>query len=366
MPAVIITDGRYRSAIAAARELGRAGYDVVVTETRADMPADPPVFSSKFARGVWIEGSVRDPEYPDRLEAFLREYDRPILLPVGAATLRTISEQKARFSRFSDFVIADPAVLEALNDKNRVHEAAEVLGLPVPKQYADAPERYPVVVKPHCGEASGLKAKDRYCVANNETELTRALERFRPYDPAPIVQEKVEGDGEGVSVLMAEGGRPVRAVCHRRLREYPMSGGPSTCCVTAYDEQKIDTAVRLLAHFGFVGLAMVEFKGGRILEVNPRVWGTFPLTVFAGAGFCESYAREAAGERVEYAPKNYETGKKMRFFVNDLAASADLLRHGKLKAGLNGLLDAFRVPEGLKDPEDRRAYRKYVRSYFRR
>ena len=119
MPAVIITDGRYRSAIAAARELGRAGYDVVVTETRADMPADPPVFSSKFARGVWIEGSVRDPEYPDRLEAFLREYDRPILLPVGAATLRTISEQKARFSRFSDFVIADPAVLEALNDKNR-------------------------------------------------------------------------------------------------------------------------------------------------------------------------------------------------------------------------------------------------------
>ena len=203
-------------------------------------------------------------------------------------------------------------------------------------------------------------------VADNAVELARALERFRPYDSNPIVQEKVEGDGEGVSVLLGEGSRLIRAICHRRLREYPISGGPSTCCITEYDEAKIDAAVRLLAHFGFVGLAMVEFKGGRILEINPRVWGTFPLTVFAGAGFCESYAREAAGEHVEYVAKNYETGKKMRFFINDLAACADLLRHGRLKAGLSGLCDVFRVPEGLKDHGDRKAYRKYVESYFRR
>ena len=366
MRTVIITDGRYRSAIAAARELGRAGYDVVVTETRADLRGDPPVFSSNCARGVWIDGSVRDDAYPDRLLAFVKTFDRPVLLPVGAATLRTVSEHKAAFAGAADFLIADPEVLDALNDKNRVRDAAEALGLPVPKQYAGAPDRYPVVVKPRCGEAHGLKAKDRYCVANSAEELSRALERFRPYDAAPIIQEKLEGDGEGVSVLMAEGSRLVRAICHRRLREYPMSGGPSTCCVTEYDGEKIDAAVRLLAHFGFVGLAMVEFKGGSILEVNPRIWGTFPLTVFAGAGFCESYAREATGERVEYAPKNYETGKKMRFFFNDLAACADLLRHGRIKDGLSGLLDAFRVPEGLKDAGDRRAYRKYLRSYLLR
>ena len=366
MATVIITDGRYRSAIAAARELGRAGYDVIGTEARGDVQADPPVFSSRYARGAWIEGSVKDADYPDRLLAFVRRYDRPVLLPIGAATLSSVARRKAEFAAVSDFLVADPAVIDALNDKDRVHNAAEALGLRVPKQYTGAPEAYPVVIKPRCGEAHGLKAKDRYCVAQDAEALARALERFRPYDPDPIIQEKVEGDGEGVSVLMAGDGRLVRAICHRRLREYPMSGGPSTCCVTQYDEKKIDAAVRLLSHFGFVGLAMVEFKGGRILEVNPRVWGTFPLTVFAGAGFCESYAREAAGQRVEYAPKNYETGKKMRFFVNDLAACADLLRHGRIKAGLSGLLDMFRVPEGLKDPTDRRAYRSYIRSYLRR
>ncbi len=366
MPTVIITDGKYRSAIAAARELGRAGYDVVVTEARADVRAEPPVFSSNFARGEWIEGSVRDEAYPDRLLDLLRRYDRPVLLPVGAATLRVLSGQRERFSEAADFLAAAPEVLDALNDKDRVHQAAEALGLPVPKQYAGTPERYPVIVKPHCGEAHGLKAEDRYGVAAGPEALEAQLARFRTYDPAPIVQEKVEGDGEGVSVLMAGGSRLVRAICHRRLREYPMTGGPSTCCITEYDEGRIDAAVRLLSHFGFVGMAMVEFKGGRILEVNPRIWGTFPLTVFAGAGFCESYAREAAGQRVDYVPKNYAVGRKMRFFVNDLAACADLVRHGKLGAGLSGLLDVFRVPEGLKDPEDLRAYRRYIRSYMHR
>ena len=366
MRTVIITDGRYRSAIAAARELGRAGYDVIVTETRADLSAAPPVFSSRYAGGEWIEGSVKDADYPDRLLSFVKRYDRPVLLPVGAATLKVIAERKAEFAEVSDFLVADPSALDALNDKNRVHAAAEALGLPAPRQYDGAPDRYPVIIKPRCGEAHGLKAKDRYCVAQDAEALARALERFRPYDPDPIIQEKVEGDGEGVSVLMAGGSRLVRAICHRRIREYPMSGGPSTCCVTEYDEGKIDAAVRLLAHFGFVGLAMVEFKGGRILEVNPRIWGTFPLTVFAGAGFCESYVREAAGETVAYAPGNYETGKKMRFFVNDLAACADLLRHGRLGAGCAGLADIFRVPEGLKDPRDRKAYRSYLRSYLRR
>ena len=366
MRTVIITDGKYRSAIAAAREFGRAGYDVVVTEARADVRFDPPAFSSKYARGVWIDGSAGDEEYAGRLLSLLRSCDRPILFATGAATQRTVSGEKTAFAETADFLIADQAVLDALNDKCRVHDRAATLGLPVPKQYQGEPDRYPVIVKPRCGEAHGLKAKERYAVAGNAEELGKAMERFRPYDPEPIIQEKLNGDGEGVSVLMAEGSRLVRAICHRRVREYPVSGGPSTCCVTEYDEEKIAAATKLLVDFGFTGLAMVEFKDGRILEVNPRVWGTFPLTVFAGAGFCESYAREASGETVAYEGRNYETGLKMRFAVNDLAACADLLRNGRIGDAATGLADIFRVREGLRDSADRKAYRRYLRSYLRR
>ncbi len=366
MKTVVLTDGKYRSSIAAARALGRAGYRVVVTETWDDVREAPPVFSSVFATGVWIPGSVKDPEYPERLAAVLRQYEKPVLFPVGAATLASVASGSEQFSALADFIVPEPDVLDQLNDKEAVHDRAQSLGIPVPREYDGTPDKFPVIIKPRCGEKLGLKAADRYTAAANADEFEKKYAKMKEYDPSPLVQEKIDGDGRGASLLIGPGGELISAICHRRLREYPASGGPSTCCVTEYDEGLIDTAYRLLSSFGFRGIAMVEFKGDRVLEVNPRVWGTFPLTVFAGSRFCENYVRAAAGEQVEYVPADYEVGKKMRFFVNDLAASADLIRHGRIRAGFSGLLDAFRVGEALKDKEDRAAYRKYVKSYFKK
>ena len=39
MKTAIVTDGKYRSSIAAVRALHRAGYQVIVTQTRADVLA---------------------------------------------------------------------------------------------------------------------------------------------------------------------------------------------------------------------------------------------------------------------------------------------------------------------------------------
>ena len=366
MKTVVITDGKYRSSIAAARAFGRAGYRVVVTEAEDDVKVEPPVFSSVFASGVLISGSVKDREYPERLKAILSSFDHPILFPVGAATLRTVAADRGAFSALADFLVPDGDVIDALNDKETVHERAKEIGIPVPAEYGAEPESFPVIIKPKCGEALGLKAWERYAVARDADEFSEKYEKMKALDPEPVVQEKIGGDGRGVSVLMGKDGELLSAICHRRIREYPMTGGPSTCCITEYDAESISAAHRLLKSFGFCGLAMVEFKGDRLLEVNPRVWGTFPLTVFAKSRFCENYALAAAGEKVKYSPRDYEVGVKMRFCVNDLAASVDLIRHGKVGRGLSGLLDYFRVGEALRDREDRKAYRKYVRSYFKK
>lgn len=367
MKTVILTDGKYRSALAAARDLGRRGCRVIVTQTREDCAKAPPVFSSRFATGLWIDGSVSDPAYPERLLALIareRGGEKPVLLCVGAGTLCAVAAHREDFSQAADFLAAEPEVLDALNDKQTVHDRAQALGLTVPRQYAGTPDRYPVVVKPHCGEKLGLKAADRYAVAENETEYRKIFQTMRDYDGQPIVQERIQGPGRGVSLLLDRESRLIGAICHRRVREYPMSGGPSTCCVTEFDAERIRQAAALLGSFGFTGLAMVEFKGDAILEVNPRIWGSFPLVPFSGSPMLERYVRAAGGERLDYAGGDYAVGRKMRFCFNDLAASADLLRHGKLRAGCEGLLDFFRVREGLKDREDKKAYRAYLRSYL--
>lgn len=367
MKTAVVTDGKYRTSVAAVRALGRAGYRVIVTQTRGDCAPEPPVFSSRYAHERrWLDGAAADPGYPDRLYRLLAEYDRPVLFCAGAATLNAVAKQRERFSQVCDFLIAPPEALDALNDKEAVHRRCGELNIPVPKQYGGEPERYPVIIKPHCGEKSGLKAKDRYAVARSAKEYTAAWAAMEKYDPAPIVQEKVEGDGMGASLLLDREGRLICALCHRRIREYPAAGGPSTCCESFYDEGMIGAAYRLLSSFGFVGMAMVEFKGKCVLEVNPRVWGSFPMTERAGSPFVLNYARAAAGETLDYTPRDYQTGVRMRFTLNDGAAMLDYLRHGRPGPFFQGMADWFRAGEALAARDDPAPFRRYLRNMLLR
>lgn len=362
MRTVVVTDGKYRASIAAVRSLARAGYAVVVTQTEADCPRMPPVFFSRYAAETkWIDGSAKEEDYVNRLETVLRAYERPILLCVGADSLRAVSRNAMRLAALCDFLVSPPEVLDALNDKQAVHDRAAELGIPVPRQYDGVPEAYPVVLKPHCGEAFGLKAAQRYRIARTEAEYRAALEVFAPYDKAPIVQEKAEGPGIGASLLLGKDGRLLCALCHRRIREYPIQGGPSACCESFYDESLIRRSYDLLRSFGFTGLAMVEWKGDRLLEVNPRIWGSFPLTEWTESPMAAQYAREAAGEDPVYTPGDYKTGVRMRFFLSDAAATASLLLHGRISAGLTGIADLFRAKEAIFRREDVKPFWRYLR-----
>lgn len=368
MKTVVLADAKYRSSIAAARTLGRAGYQVVAVQAGEGAFPDPPVFASRFvSQSRRIAAAPDGPDYADRLLELLEEYDRPVLFCAGAATLNAVSRRREQFSRWCDFLISPPEVLDRLNDKEEVHRRCQELGIPVPRQYDGEPAAYPVVLKPHCGEKFGLKARDRYALAENAAEYQRHLAAMARYDPDPIVQERVSGDGAGASLLLDRAGRLVCALCHRRIREFPASGGPSTCCESFYDAGMIQQAYRLLSSFGFVGMAMVEFKGPCVLEVNPRVWGSFPMTGCAGSPFACRYAQAAAGEVLEYEPHDYQTGVRMRFLLNDGAAMLDYLRHGQPGKFFQGAADLFRAREALSDWEDRAPMRSYLRNtLFRR
>lgn len=348
MKTAVLTDVKYRASIAAARTLSRAGYRVVAVQTRADCPWTPPVFSSRcVAERRWIPGAASDPHYADYLLALLEEYDMPVMLCVGAVTTNVVSWQRERFQTLCRFLIAPPAPLDALNDKEIVHRRCLDLRLPVPMEYHGIPERYPVVVKPHCGEKAGLKAKDRYIIAHNEKEWKAAVSVMAEYDPAPLVQEYVQGDAMGASLLLGRDGALLGALCHRRIREYPISGGPSTCCESVYDEGMVQQAYTLLRSFGFQGFAMVEFKGGRILEVNPRIWGSFPLTEQAHSLLAVRYAQAAAGSPLPYQPNDYRKGVRMRFLLNDSAAMVSLLRHRRFGSFLAALPDCLFANEAI-------------------
>ncbi len=367
MSTVIITDCKYRSSIAAIRSLGRAGHSVVAVQAERDADFAPPAFSSRYCSETrFIEGSVRDENYPERLLDLIREYDHPVVFPVGAVTTRVLSERRDEFVQYCDMLVTDSDTLAALNDKEQVMQRAASIGIRVPESFVNTPDRYPVIIKPRFGEGLGIKAAERYYIAHNFQQYLRIRTKVEAIDPHPLVQEMVKGGGFGASLLLDGEGRLIDALCHRRIREYPVTGGPSTCCESFYDEELIQRAYSLLKDFGFTGMAMVEFKGLCLLEVNPRVWGSFPLTDVCGSHYAENYVRAARGETVAYSPGNFRTGVRMRFIMNDLYASAAYFKAGRFPSFFGGLRDFFTTQEALKSADDPEPYRAYMKTVLKR
>lgn len=366
MRTVIVTDVHYRTALAVIRPLRKAGYRVIAVQAKAESPHKPAAFLSKYvSRCVLLEGSVRDIAYAERLLALCRECkERPVLFPIGADTLHMLAKNQSVFSAVCDFLVSAPEVLDAANDKRTVAQTAKRIGVPVPEEFdcenGKEPPRYPVILKPRCGEKLGLHAEQRYIVAESAESYREAYRKMSEYDPCPVVQERIDGFGSGICAVMGKNGEPVCLMGHRRIREYPINGGPSACCESYYDETKAEQAVRLLRELHFVGIAMVEFKGDCVLEINPRIWGSFPLTEVCGSHFAENYVRAACGEAFSEPDCAFVRGKRMRFLLNDTLAVLSYLKRGKLRPAASGIADCFRAKEALFRFTDQKPFWHYL------
>lgn len=204
---------------------------------------------------------------------------------------------------FYRFMEKHPGILTALLPSTRSFETTmnKVMfqgfcvqnQLPVPASFTrkDIPylkENFrQLIIKPAVGAGS---------VGISFIENAAGLARLEELDfDAFLVQEKISNiNVEGAFFLMQKG-ELVSYYGHKRIRVFPETGG-----VTVYSEyhdqpQLKELGADLLKRLEWNGLAMVEFlydetqKAYRIIEVNPRLWGSFLLSEFANTGFVENY-----------------------------------------------------------------------------
>lgn len=389
IPTAIVTDVHYRMAVTVLRELKEAGIVPIACESDR-YPAKSVVgFASTGGKEQVVLPEARFFEALfDLCQAQLEKTGvKPVLLPVGAATLGQLcrKETRDRFAQVASLCLPSSEDLDLLNDKRRAQALAMKAGIPTPQAFAPqegedletfaARVPTPCVVKPECGEKFGLSAAQRYRIVWSPEALQEAFIGFRTLTGSdPVVQTYLPGGGLGCSVLAVEG-KVQLALCHRRLREYPVSGGPSTCAQAVDHPLLVDYARRLLALTRFTGLVMVEFKensGGEpcFLEANPRVWGSFPLTRAAGVPLSLGWYLAAMGEKMP--PVQGEApgkkGKKMQFALSDFAAGLGYLKKGQPKKTLAVLGDFFncRVKEGLWEWKDPRPAVRYFLGQFQR
>ena len=381
----IVTDVRYRMSLALIRDLGQAGVEVITCEReRCRQNAASPALG---ALSRWTSRHVWLPEegYKEALLDLCGEIgEKPALLPVGAATLETVARDRSRFDAVCGLCAPTLAQLDRMNSKERAAALAESLGVPVPESFVrregedltDFARRLPLpcVIKPVCGEKLGLHAAERYAAVSTPEEAERAYARFLALAGSPpVVQRQLTGGALGCSVLALEG-RVLASICHRRLREYPVSGGPASCCLRVERPDLPAYAERMAAETGYTGLAMFEFKEdgqGRphLLEVNPRIWGTFPLTRASRSGipllwFLLAWNAGHPEDPVPLPRPDPPRSKKMIFAASDLSAAAGYLKRGQPRQALGALADLVNptVRDGVFEWGDPLPGLAYVRS----
>lgn len=370
----IVTDVHYRMSLALIRELGRSGVEVVTCERESfrSNAATPSLgaLSRYTSRHVWLP----DEGYMDALWSLCEEIGRerscrPALLPVGAAALGLLAKSRERFDGVCGLCIPTAEQLDLMNSKERISALAKRLGIPVPVSFVrQAGEDWvdfvwrlslPCVVKPVCGEKLGLTASARYAVARTGEEVERWYAHFLAMaGEPPVVQEYLPGGGLGCSVLALDG-KVLSSICHRRLREYPVTGGPSSCCVQERREDLPGYVEQIVEETGYTGLAMFEFKEDssgrpRLLEVNPRVWGSFPLTRAAGSEiplmwYTLSWNAGNPERQLPLPEPGALPPKKMIFAASDLMAAVGYAKKGRPGTALRAVGDFLdpRVRDGV-------------------
>lgn len=304
---VLITDAEYKLTLGAIRSLGQRGVRVVggATTKRAEG------FRSRYCAEAALYAPHGDEDrFVADVAAIVGEHEIDVVLPIGYDTTTVLARRRAELPASTRIPLAPADAMATAASKRLTLDLARSVGVPAPETYAepDAVRAFPVVVKSALGSGAV-----RY--ANDAGELRAAL------GPDSIVQEYVPGEGRGFFALF-DGGRPRAVFMHRRLREYPVTGGASTAAESIRDDTLAELGERLLGALGWHGVAMVEFKldsrdgSYKLMEINPKFWGSLDLAIAAGVDFPWLAVRVANGETFD--PPPYRTGLRFQWLFSDL------------------------------------------------
>jgi predicted ATP-grasp superfamily ATP-dependent carboligase len=372
MTRVLVTDAGRGSAMSIVRSLARRGIAVVAADANRLSPA----FVSRHVSGRVVYPSPRT-DAPGAVDAIVRaasEQRIDLVIPVGEDLVLLLSRARERFGHTTALALPEANALETARDKQATVDLAEGLGVPTPhtvlvrtasEALREATSlQWPIVLKPQSSravrpggqvEAFGVMyAADRAALAKHMATLEGRA--------GVLLQEYVEGEGHGVGLLM-DHGRPLLAFQYRRLREVPFTGGPSSLRESvALDPVLFNHSVRLLEALDWTGPAMVEFKVApdrvSLMEINGRLWGSFPLAVKSGVDFPGALVDLYLGKRPKAAPEaelTYRTGVRSRALNLELSWIVSVLRRKQTPYAFLGApprREAAAVALRLLDPRD--------------
>ena len=320
MRVLIVDEGLERSSVAVARALVGRGWTVGCASMAPSVAADSRAVSA------WHRVAHTD----DGEDAFIASLDDvaarhgyDVVFVSWEAAVAAVSANRERL-RFPVGYGPHRGVLQAM-DKEQLLLSAARAGIATPKTVHATREQLaelagPIIVKPATPADASFAAM---AFDDGPAALARA-QLIEAAGGRAIAQEQLQGSLIAVSLVVGESGI-VSIAQQRAVHVWPMPAGVTARGVTV----AVDTTLRsrielLLDELQWRGIAQLQFLvpadgEPRLLDFNPRFYGSIALAIRAGVNHPDAWARVTLGLPV--VPETGKPGASYQWFTRDLRAS---------------------------------------------
>ena len=298
MSDVLLTYSWVRSSYSALRNLEKHGLKVVASDSSCIGMSQFSRFSSGFKK--YTSHYEDEKKFISDILNICSSKEIKLILPSHNET-EIIARHRHKFSDDLVAMVPDESHCRMFNNKSDAYDYVAKIGVPVPCRidYSDPNLISQLLTNKGVRKTvikllTGNSGKGVFYGNNPNHAQSIVKELIKKYKLAsnryPQIEEYVEGEGYGCSVLYSSG-TPIAHFTHRRLRDKIETGGTSTFREAAAHEGIEAATKTIFDSLGWNGLAMCEFKvcpkTGRFwfIEVNPRMWGSISLAIESGVQF---------------------------------------------------------------------------------
>ena len=233
---ILVTASNSIKALIVTRTLGKKGINIYnAEETKKSLSS-----YSKFSKGsfTYCSPKISENKFIEDIIDLIEKLKIEVLMPVHSRDTYIISKYKKKLETYVKVPFPNYDQTLQVNDKGNLMKLSEKLIINIPKtyyyeDYKDISNfanniKYPVVIKlknktSSVGLSYAYSKKDmirKYKETINEFNIKNEYE-------CPLIQQYIKGNAYGVSLLYNKGELRAKFV-HKRIREYPITGGPST------------------------------------------------------------------------------------------------------------------------------------------
>lgn len=274
----------------------RAGQSLELPIRVIACDLDPEMSAACQIADAWFKvPRVDDPSYVDLILEQVVEHGVSLVVPTIDPELRPLAERAADFQRLGCRAhVSPPPIIDIVRDKQETARVLAAAGMPTPQtatyeEVSADPSAwsFPLFMKPVAGSAGR-----NLSVIETADDLPRTV-------PEPMVlQELLRGPEFTVNMFIDQDGALKAVVPHRRVR---IRAGEVEKGRTERIPELRDLAERIVAALpdlrGVVCYQAIvdETRGAKIIEINARFGGGYPIADYAGAPFAQWLLQEQLG-----------------------------------------------------------------------